>query len=975
MEQPINILCQTLKKILVQLNPQQRSLSFLILAGKEAQGKSTLLSQSPLTPFPIETEKDALFYYNQAGIILELGEDWFHKHEYLMADVLTQLNRCHRYLKITGLILCIDCNELLLTEAALIERCRLHVQFFRQFSKSLAQALPTAVMVTKVDQLAGFCDFFETEHPSDLIKPLGFSLKYSHHKNKLVHFYREKFDNMIEVLGHQVITKLHPVRSGLKRILVREFPLQLASLRLPLQMLIQSLVGQNFLFQGIFFTSAKQGGISVDRLNKKIQNEYALVVQDNFYQARNYRAFFIEGALTTIQEQTKRPFSNLGFMQKSFCIAASVLVVFSMSWMVYHHLKAKQILDEASKALLRYEWVRGQGEDETKGIYYLSQASTKLENLSSGLFKSSALGQIKRQLQLNTAAHMHDKFLPNILDEIETVISNGGASLSERYKALKIYLMLGDPLHYTEAAVMAWFIEHWKLSKDQIGADERIGLLKKLLKQPMQALPLHPQIVSDARNYFKALPSTYFYYALAKVYFPAKVEEINISGFDLPHQHLPFYFTKAGFQEVKSNLPLIASKLQDEAWVLGDAIHSRMQFITLLEEAYCFEYLTWWQHFLKQIRIKHFDDFYSAKLVMHQLQEAKAFSQLMRWITAQIEPDSQHNQALFNQKIASQFTHLNLMTQTAVQDIQQNLFELEKFLTTLSLINDNGRTAFELTRARFQNGLLSDPLSLLYLRAKQLPEPLSGWVKQVADDAWGLFIQQSRHYLNLRWKETVYSEYKSSIASRYPFEGGKDEIEVNDFDHFFSPQGTLTAFFNQYLKPFIDTSQAQWQVKALDGFVFPLSASLIDELIRANVISNMFFPEGINNSKIAFSLQKIDLDPLVAYLELNIGKHHLKDSQDESEGLAYFYWPQSDASLLLDSIEGKHYSLEEKGPWAFFKLLEKVNVVVNTEDSKSLQILFEINGNSGRYWLKTENTINPFSPGVLNGFALKEEIA
>ena len=53
-------------------------------------------------------------------------------------------------------------------------------------------------------------------------------------------------------------------------------------------------------------------------------------------------------------------------------------------------------------------------------------------------------------------------------------------------------------------------------------------------------------------------------------------------------------------------------------------------------------------------------------------------------------------------------------------------------------------------------------------------------------------------------------------------------------------------------------------------------------------------------------------------------------------------------------------------------MLQKVNVLVDEENSGSLQILFEINGNSGRYLLKTENPVNPFIPGILNGFNLSD---
>ena len=151
-----------------------------------------------------------------------------------------------------------------------------------------------------------------------------------------------------------------------------------------------------------------------------------------------------------------------------------------------------------------------------------------------------------------------------------------------------------------------------------------------------------------------------------------------------------------------------------------------------------------------------------------------------------------------------------------------------------------------------------------------------------------------------------------------------------------------------------------------------MSTETINELIRANIITNMFFSSS-EKSKIEFSLQKISLDPIVASLELAIGDNKLVDDQN-TDSFTRFTWPQSNAKLTLNSIEGNHYELEEIGLWAFFKILQKVNVLVDEHDSSSLQILFEVNGNSGRYVLKTQNKINPFIPGILNGFVLNEVI-
>lgn len=977
MDKSLQTLCDALKKIFSQLKPQQNSLSFLLLTGKSSQGKTTFLKQSGLIQQAIDLDNSANLFYNNNGVILELGESWLNHSENLLAYTLKQLNHCHQSVRINGLIFCVDSSELLQIEpVSLIEQCKSHTQLLERFAKGLGYRIDTAIFFTKLDALAGFCEFFQTEHSSELVKPLGFSLEQPGHKGRLIEHYQAQFDHMLEVLGQQIINKLHPARSSVKRTLIREFPLQLASLRVPIQALLQQLNHNSLRVQALYFTSAEQGGLSIDRLNRKIQHEYALTVQDRFLQSNNYRAYFIEGAVKTFQEQTKRHLPRMTYNHKLIGALFVILVVAGLCGLAYQHLTTTRLLDEASKELLTYETLIGQPNNKTTALYHLSQAEHRLDSIPVNFLSLAIVEQLKTQLHNNARQRLQHNFLPDLVTSLETVITNPAQSQLARYQALKIYLMLGEPEHFSQTDIVDWFANNWKAKNPDKPLDKEIALLKMVLKQPLQPIMLNKQMVSDTRNYLNALPAAYLYYSLAKNYFPQQKTIIHIQGFDLTNKDLPVYYTKQGFKRVVALLPKVAQQLQKENWVLARQDLSSLQ--GQLEQAYCFEYITWWQNFIRRTRPHHYQGYQQARALTQVLQQTDAMAHLIHLIQQQTSPEvaNTNSASLFNQYIASQFTAINLMTNSAVRELSLNIGELEKFLSTLTLVNDHGRTVFELTKARFAGDSLSDPLSALYNRSRQLPEPVSSWAKQIADDTWFIFITESKDYLNRQWQRLVFADYQSAISNRYPFDPNQqqNEISLAEFDHFFAPQGTLNGFVNSYLKPFLDTSKPQWQSKELNGYVMPISADLINELIRANVISNMFFPGNSKTSKIDFTLQKINLDPVVASLQLIIGQTKLTDTQT-SDSYTFFSWPQSDAKLMLYSIEGNHYELAENGPWAFFKILQKVNVLVDSNDSASLQILFEVNGNSGRYLLKTQNQINPFSPGILTGFSLSREIS
>lgn len=126
---------------------------------------------------PVFSEQHAKIYFNQKGIIIELGENWLTNSKTLLLTTLKQLNRCNTYLKITGLVLCIDVNDLLIADPSqFAEQKKAHLQLLARFGTNLGYSINLALMFTKMDTLAGFTEFYQSEHTADLSKPLGFSL-------------------------------------------------------------------------------------------------------------------------------------------------------------------------------------------------------------------------------------------------------------------------------------------------------------------------------------------------------------------------------------------------------------------------------------------------------------------------------------------------------------------------------------------------------------------------------------------------------------------------------------------------------------------------------------------------------------------------------------------------------------------------------------------------------------------------------
>lgn len=968
MNKSLTSLCDALKQILTQLKPQTNALSFLILTGRANQGKSTLMRQSNFDQYPIDAE-GAHIYFNQQGVIVELGETWINQSPHLLEHTLKQLNRIHKFLKITGILLCVDINELLIAKHnELKDLLKANAKLLERFGQSLNYPLDVAIIITKMDLLAGFCDFFQSEHPSDLAKPMGFSIYDASKPNKILDIYKTKFEQLVEQLGQQVTNKMHPIRSNVKRTLIREFPLQVASLRNLILPLISSISARLFRLQALYFTSGEQGGVILDRLNKKIQHEFALVVQDQFQQSTHYRCYFIEGALFAFQTETQRAAPRANPKQRRVSIGIAAVSGMVLSWIGFHYFSSIHILNHVQQELQVAQKLKN-NHQSADAIYYLTQAGLNLDHLSAGSRQLPMVKTLQNNVKANAQNQLLHDFIPTLLLDIEQTLGKAEQSPLERYQTLKIYLMLGGN-HFQEEEVIQWFTQHWQANPKEV--NKKLALLKQILHDKTLHITPNQQVIRDARNYLTALPISYFYYSLAKLQFDTSMIDIDFKGFHLSSTHIPTYFTYDGFQKIMARLPSITQQITGDNWVLER--QDLQNLLETLQTTYSADYVKWWKNFLQHTQPLHAQDYDQVHQLTQTLLQAHSFAKLMEIVQTHTHPRTGSQDHLFNRDIASQFSDLNLLSQTNLQQLSRTLKELEKFSHTLSLVSDQGKTAFTLTKSRFLGDKLSNPISDLYAQAQQYPEPLSNWTTQIADDMWFNLITDTRQYLNQQWQTLVYTDYTNHIAHHYPLEANQaQDLPLNDFNRFFAPHGILSQFTENYIKPFLDTSQPQWQRKELNHAMVPIPDEIVNELIRANVITHMFFPHQQERSYIEFSLQKINLDPMVAKFQLNIGSTELTDNQS-SDSYTKFHWPQQGAQLILRSIEGKQFQISESGTWAVFKLLQKVNVMVDEQDSTNLQILFDINGNSGRYLLKAQNQVNPFIPGILTGFNLQDHI-
>ena len=953
-----------IKKVLEHFPEHGKGISFLVASSPKAQGSSSVLKQSSLHHINIEQEPNLHLYYNQQGIVLEINEQWLEHTTITLTQFFKKLNRVHQRLKISGFLFFIDICDLMHQEHAQQNKdIKKHIQHIHQFIDALEYTTRSALVITKLDQITGFTDFYSNCHEKELEEPLGFSLSYTGKHPKFKTLFNETWSYFVSSLNHDMIQKIHTTRANKKRILVREFPLQIAVLENRFFQIIKNISHPRAHIHGIYFTCAEQKGKNLNYLNHKIQNTFALTVSIQSIQSVNFKPFFVQGALMHCMEiSTYQPKPSQLQDQKNLSVLG--LGLLCSVWIIYQTLQSHKIIKDTASSRSTMETIH-QSNPFTK----LNILETKLKALGELPFIFRANKQINTLSNAIMASEQHifqETIVEKITQHLKREMQN--KDIAKSFEAFITYAAIINHREEESERIIKWISANVFESNPATKKNQK-ELLKRFLWQ--LTWPVDQTFLQSTQALYQALPREYLIYQIISHNLLHQTIEINLPGFNQERLLIPKAYTKKSYEASKTQIIEEIQQIKQYRWLINLNIDETTS--DKIISTYQAQYVQWWKQLNQHASLKHFNNFNEAQALFNILVKEKTIEKLIGLISKETAPNAQAKKNDFNLNIASHFSDIHFATNQEA-NLHLYLRQLKKFNQMFLMIDNHGQASFQYMKSYFNQTQYNDSLNTIGEMAKHLPEPTSLWLKQIHEDVWLSILQSSKTYINQMWTEHVYKSYVKEIANFYPIENSKDEINLTKFQEFFGPNGSMQNFYREYLQAFINTNQAQWGIKQIENKQLPINQEMIEMLMQANVISNMFFPNNTSNMSIVFSLEKMNLDPIINRLELNIGSQQLIDQQQDNVYITNLQWPSMNASLKIHTIDGEDLQLSETGYWALFKLLQQVNVIPDPNDPSALQLLLEINGNTGRYLLKTNNILNPFSPGIFNGFKLNQKI-
>jgi type VI secretion system protein ImpL len=268
----------------------------------------------------------------------------------------------------------------------------------------------------------------------------------------------------------------------------------------------------------------------------------------------------------------------------------------------------------------------------------------------------------------------------------------------------------------------------------------------------------------------------------------------------------------------------------------------------------------------------------------------------------------------------------------------------------------------------------NDPSLALKAEAQRQPQPLSRWLSEMAVSSTALIAGDQR--------QQVVAAYNGqngpgalcplAVTGRFPFvRGSSQETPLDDFAKLFAPGGLIDGFFNNQLKPYVDTRDKVWQPQMVDGVPAPVSPADIAQFQRAALIRDLFFAPNSTTIAVRFDIMPVQLDTGASRVTLDFDGVAVDYAHGPTRS-TQITWPgpnhMTNVRLVFDPPpQGDTGVMAQTGPWAMFRLFA-LGTLQQAGSPERYTLTFSLGERSATFELRAGSVMNPFAPGVLQDF-------
>lgn len=642
-------------------------LPWYIIIGPPGAGKTTVIVNSGLN-FPLAGR----FEKKLRGVGGTRNCDWFITDEAVLLDTagryttqdsdaaadrtgwleFLHLLRKHRSRRpINGVILALSAKDLVTLGESDRQR---HVESIRhrlaELTHELRISLPVYLVLTKVDLIAGFSEFFDdlTAEGRAQVWGVTFALQLSRSGNAAAQLGAE-FDNLIERLSARTLLRLEAERDVNRRARIFAFPGQLAAIKGSLTALVTEVFegadpSRGVLLRGMYLTSGTQEGTPIDRIMGALARNFGLSVRAAAAPSGQGRAYFIQRFLKQVlfiesglAGVNRRLELRKAFVQGATYIGIALVAVLGLlTFSMSYGLNRAYLRDVAQAAEpLRSLPASENGDPLTHSLGKLDALSAVVAKAAEhqnsipfsmrwGLYQGSSMTNAARDAYILA---LNADLLPAVADHFRARLPSLAGEPDKLYEYLKMYLMLGTPAHLDPAQLKFVADVEWRrqFASDPATRERVAAHFDALIADPgrVQKVSLDQNTVEAARNSLRQASLPVLMYSRLKLAYAGDTQHnLNIaneiglgssslfvrrSGVSLS-QPFPGLFTRPVFDEIRTTGRFeLLRQFVSEDWVLGAGLAQAAkspQYMSRMMSLYEADYIKVWDELLADLTLQ-----------------------------------------------------------------------------------------------------------------------------------------------------------------------------------------------------------------------------------------------------------------------------------------------------------------------------------------------------------------------------------
>ena len=607
-------------------------------------------------------------------------------------------------------------------------------------------------------------------------------------------------------------------------------------------------------------------------------------------------------------------------------------------------------------------------------------------------------------------------FMPRIVDRLEQSIRENADNPGALYESLRAYLMLGIPSRFEPDVVQTAVTQDWaKLYPGANNAPIRKAFeshLSVLLESEIKEPRLDEDLVKQAQARLKLLPIADRIYEQVKTAgHAADAKDWRIID-EVRTDHLRFFrrksnkalsvgvpalFTVAGYDGIfRPERDRQIDKLLEDSWVLGPEYARTLKESThksnlerQVSEKYVVDYMQIWDEFIADFEIIPFHRklALAGEVVKEFSAQDSPIKTMVMAFTTQTALYDPPKRSVIGEKIGGikdtvkgwigndrkepirremddpavlvdhHYERLNALVrekdgQLPIDAVLAPLGDYYVYLESLQIESDPDDPLGRIPK--------SDITDKIRIEAKRQPEPVRGWLTSMVQRGRSIVTGRARGRLVDIYVTVVAAECIEKLASGYPLAAdSSDDISVADFGEFFGEGGVIDQFSEEYVKKQADTSRRPWRWLNTG---LGLSNASLKRFEKAERIRKAFFTQGGTTPYVRFGLEAVSLDKAASRVELTIGDQRFTYAHGPRRTKT-LHWPPDRGSgakiIFQSSVGGKKVTMAEKGPWAFFRLLEKADI--NSGQGATLTVAFAKKGMNAVFRIRAHSAVNAFN--------------